>query len=217
MKYNNNWYDALGDPGWNEPMIANINDSVKMNLTSWWGSVIWGSPAYTFVPHNYNYEVDKWAGTPVGEYPQVWPRFDGTYTNATMLTSSIEGLPLGDLNWYPADKARWMAEKSQIEDHILALNEDRYQLAPGVGIQDVSSSAAFSIYPNPANDVLHIASDTELNSARVFDVAGKLVMEVHIGGAFSNAMDISNLNNGVYFLEIETVSGESNSSKIIKN
>ena len=216
MKYNNNWYDALGDPGWNDPMIAQINDSVKMNLTSWWSAVIWGRPGFKHVPHNYNYEVDKWAETPVGEYPQVWPRFDGTYTNAAMLTASIEGLPLGDLNWYPADKARWMAEKTQIEDHILALNEERYQLAPGVGIQDVSSSAAFSIYPNPANDVLHIASDAELSTAKVYDVAGKLVKEVNIGGALSNSMDISDLNNGVYILEIETVSGQSNSSKIIK-
>jgi len=217
MKYNNNWYDLGGDPQWNEGMIAQINDSVKMNLTSWWGSVIWGSPAYTFVAHNYNWEEDKWAGTPNAEFPTVWPRFDGTYANAAMLTASIEGLPLGDLNWYPADKARWMAEKSEIEAHILALNEERYQLAPGVGVQDVSSSAAFSVYPNPANDVLHIASDTELNSARVFDVAGKLVKEVHIGGAYSNAMDISELNNGVYILEIETVTGESNTSKILKN
>ncbi len=217
MKYNNNWYDALGDPGWNEPMIEQINDSVKMNLTSWWGAVIWGSPAYTFVAHNYNYEVDKWAGTPVGEYPAVWPRFDGTYSNAAMLTASIEGLPLGDLNWYPAEKARWMAEKGMIEDHIMALNEDKYELGPGVGIQDVSSSAAFSIYPNPANDVLNIASDAELNVAKVFDVAGKLVKVVHIGGAFSNAMDISDLNNGVYILELETVTGETNTSKILKN
>ncbi len=218
MKYNNNWYDALGDPAWNNPMIEQINDSMKINITSWWGQIIWGSPAYTFdgTP-SYNYEVDKWAGTPNEEFPTVWPRFDGAYSNAAMQTASIEGLPLGDLNWFPADKARWMAEKSEIEAHILALNEERYQLAPGVGIQDVSTSAAFSIYPNPANDVLHIASDTELNSARVYDVAGKLVKEVHIGGAFSNAMDISDLNNGVYILEIETVTGESNTSKILKN
>jgi len=218
MKYNNNWYDALGDPAWNNPMIEQINDSMKINITSWWGALIWASPAYKFdgTP-SYNYEVDKWAGTPNEEFPTVWPRFDGTYSNAAMLTASIEGLPLGDLNWYPADKARWMAERSEIEAHILALNEERYELAPGVGIQDVSTSAAFSIYPNPANDVLHIASDTELNSARVFDVAGKLVKEVNIGGAFSNALDISELNNGVYILEIETVTGESNTSKILKN
>ncbi|MCP4313943.1 MAG: T9SS type A sorting domain-containing protein [Bacteroidetes bacterium] len=217
MKYNNNWYDLGGDPMWNDQMIGQINDSVKMNLTSWWSAVIWGRPGFTHVAHNYNYEVDKWAETPVGEYPQVWPRFDGTYTNAAMLTGSIEGLPLGDLNWYPADKSRWMAEKTQIEEHILALNEDRYELGPGVGIQNQSTSSEFSIYPNPANDVLHIASDAELNSARVFDVAGKLVKLVDIGGAYSYALNISKLNKGVYILEIETVSGESSTSKILKN
>ncbi len=218
MKYKNNWYDVLGDPQWTDPMIESVNDSMVMNITSWWGAVIWTSPAYTFngTP-SYLWDVDKWAGTPNEEFPAVWPRFDGTYANAAMQTASIEGLPLGDLNWFPEDKARWMAEKTQIEAHILALNEERYQLAPGVGIQNVSTSAAFSIYPNPANNVLHIASDTELNSARVFDVAGKLVKAVDMGGALSNAIDISELNKGVYILEIETVTGESNTSKILKN
>jgi hypothetical protein len=134
-----------------------------------------------------------------------------------MLTASIEGLPLGDLNWYPEAKARWMAEKTQIEDHILALNEEKYELGPGLGNRDLSESASFSIYPNPANDVLHIASDTELNSARVYDVAGKLVKEVYISGALSKALDIADLNKGMYILEIETVQGETNSSKILKN
>jgi hypothetical protein len=218
MKYNNNWYDAMGDPQWNNPMIEQINDSMQMNITSWWGNIIWGSPAYTFdgTP-SYNYEVDKWAGTPNEEFPAVWPRFDGTYSNPAMLTASIEGLPLGDLNWFPEAKARWMAEKTQIEEHILALNEERYELAPGVGMQDVSTSAAFSIYPNPANEVLHIASDTELNSARVYDVAGKLVKEVNISGALSKALDIADLNKGVYLLEVQTIDGQTNSSKILKN
>jgi len=218
MKYNNNWYDALGDPQWNNPMIEQINDSMQINITSWWGNLIWGSSAYTFdgTP-SYNYEVDKWAGTPNAEFPAVWPRFDGSYSNAAMQTASIEGLPLGDLNWFPAAKSRWTAEKDQIVAHTLALNEDKYELVPATGIQNVSSSASFSIYPNPAKDVLHIASDSEMSSARVFDVSGRMVKEVNIGSALSTALDISDLNNGVYILELKTVTGESNTSKILKN
>ena len=218
MKYKNNWYDALGDPQWDNPMIEQINDSMQINITSWWGNIIWGSPAYKFdgTP-SYNYEVDKWAGTPNEEFPLVWPRFEGSYSNVAMQTASIEGLPLGDLNWFPAAKARWMAEKDQIVAHTLALNEERYELAPATGMQNVSSSAAFSIYPNPAKDVLHIASDNEMSTARVFEMSGKLVKEVNLGGAQSKALDISDLHNGVYVLKLETVNGETSASKILKN
>jgi hypothetical protein len=34
----------------------------------------------------------------------VWPVFNGKYTNPQTLTGSIENLPLGDLNWFPASK-----------------------------------------------------------------------------------------------------------------
>lgn len=215
MKYNNNWYDALGDPAWENPMIEQINDSMKMNIQSWWGAVIWGEAGAVFdgTP-SYNYEVDKWAGTPNEEFPLVWPRFNGKYANAAMKTASIEGLPLGDLNWFPGEMAKWMAEKDQIEAHILALNEGKYQLT---GIQDVYTSAKFSIFPNPANDMLNIASDSELSSAKVYDVTGKMIEQINLNGDLSRVIDISNLKKGVYLLEVETVSGESFTSKILKN
>jgi hypothetical protein len=189
---------------------------MKMNITSWWGALIWGSPAYVFdgTP-SYNYEVDKWAGTPNEEFPSVWPRFDGTYSNPAMLTASIEGLPLGDLNWFPEAKAKWMAEKDQIEAHILALNEEKYTIT--VGIEDLANTASISVYPNPAKDMLYVASDMDLRSARVFDVTGKLVREFTLDGGLNRTLNIADLNNGIYFVEVETANGASSTSKIIKN
>lgn len=215
MKYDNNWYNI--DPMYNNQQIYSTNDSMIQNIFSWYGSVIWKNGAEFNGTPSYLYEVDKWDGTDPSEFPLVWPRFDGSYTNAELLTASIEGLPLGDLNWFPEAKARWMAEKGQIEDHIMALNESRYELAPEVGFKNISSSAAFSIYPNPVKDVLYVASDSEMNSAKVFNVTGKLMKEINMGGSVSKAIDISDLNNGVYILEIETLKGESYSSKVLKN
>ena len=37
----------------------------------------------------------------------TWPLFNGVYNNPALLIGSIEGLPLGDLNWYPEAKALW--------------------------------------------------------------------------------------------------------------
>lgn len=214
MKYNNNWYDK--DPLYNDSKIYSLNDSMIQNILGWYGFVIWRELERFDGTPSYYYEVDNWADTDPEAFPAVWPRFDGSYTNAELLTSSIEGLPLGDLNWFPEAKARWMAEKIQIEDHILALNESRYELGPGVGIQEGSTLAAFSIYPNPAGDVLHISSDSKLNTASVYDITGKLLKKLSIKGEFSSVLDLSDMNTGVYILHITTNTGESHASKIMK-
>jgi len=126
MKYDHNWYDK--DPMYSNPQIYNTNDSMIMNIMDWYGSRIWSNGAEFDGTPSYNWEVDKWAGTPNIEYPIVWPRFDGSYTNPELLSASIEGLPLGDLNWFPAQKYLWLSERDQIEAHILSLNEQQYPL-----------------------------------------------------------------------------------------
>lgn len=43
-----------------------------------------------------------------------WPLpEDFSYTNSTLLTAGSDDLPLGDLNWFPADLATWEANKEQ--------------------------------------------------------------------------------------------------------
>lgn len=46
-------------------------------------------------------------------YSIQWPLpEDLTYSNATLKTAAIGGYPLGDLNWYPAQKQAWEANKA---------------------------------------------------------------------------------------------------------
>jgi hypothetical protein len=215
MKYNHNWYDT--DPLYRDSKIYSVNDSMIQNVLGWYGFVIWReSPVFDGTP-SYKYEVDRWAGTEPEDFPMVWPRFNGSYRNSDLLTASIESLPLGDLNWFPEAKARWMAEKDQIEDHILALNEERYVLGPGVGNQLISESASFSIYPNPVRDAIHISCDAGLLSVRIFDVAGKLLREIRINGESDAVLDLSDVTKGMYILQIHTTTGETRSSKIMKD
>ncbi len=214
MKYKNNWYDK--DPLYNDPQIYSTNDSMIQNIQSWYSFVIWGENTKFDGTPSYKYEVDRWAGTDPADFPMVWPRFDGTYTNAELLTASIESLPLGDLNWFPADKTRWLAEKEQIKDHILALNEGKYELGPGVGVQYPISLVNFSIYPNPVMDQLHVSSDSKLNSLKLFDIAGKLLKEQSFEDSYRTVLDVSDLDPGLYLLEMEMTSKELRSFKILK-
>ena len=48
-----------------------------------------------------------------------WPLpEDLTYTNDTLLTAGSDGLPVGDLNWYPDKKAEWEAMQTGVEETL---------------------------------------------------------------------------------------------------
>jgi hypothetical protein len=52
----------------------------------------------------------------------VWPLpEDLSYTNQTLRTGSVQGLPLGDLNWFPAAKATWEANRDVYVEAIEAM------------------------------------------------------------------------------------------------
>jgi hypothetical protein len=73
----------------------------------------------------------------------------------------------------------------------------------GVNENQVSS---FKIYPNPSNGIVHIDSKKEIvRRVSVFDAMGKRIFSKQEN---SNEIDISNLQNGMYFLRITTDSGE---------
>lgn len=69
---------------------------------------------------------------------------------------------------------------------------------------DDFSKDGFSIYPNPAESVLNIQTDSDLINAKIkiFDIAGKIVYSNN--DLNTNFIDISNLLKGFYILEINS-------------
>jgi hypothetical protein len=70
-------------------------------------------------------------------------------------------------------------------------------------IKQVNSTPQFNIYPNPAqnNFSIEFKSNTE-GSVRIFDISGKVVLNTTIN-SISQTIDCSNLNNGLYIVQIE--------------
>ena len=64
----------------------------------------------------------------------------------------------------------------------------------------VEQELVISVYPNPARDILYIKSDLDLQSARVFDMNGRVLMS-HNGPLVQ--IDIDEFEAGVYVLELE--------------
>lgn len=73
---------------------------------------------------------------------EVWPVFNGLYTSSTMLTASLESLPMGDLNWFPTEKAIWVFNKPAIDNHVAAGNTERIAMVDNVC--DLSPETAFT-------------------------------------------------------------------------
>ncbi|WP_425076010.1 T9SS type A sorting domain-containing protein [Psychroserpens sp. S379A] len=67
----------------------------------------------------------------------------------------------------------------------------------------------FSLFPNPANDVLNIKLNNISNAnLRVYDIQGKLVIERPISNEQNLELNVSNLQSGLYFVKLNTSTKE---------
>ncbi len=168
MKYNHNWYDL--DPLYNDTMIYAINDSVGEHILGFYRGQFWNepdAPAVDALP-SYNWDIDGYNGHNPDDLPSVWPRFDGSYTNPVLLKASLEGLPLGDLNWYPEQKFQWVVNQEMIKAHILDLNEDSYMLKHPDSISYEVNFTVVDEDGNPIEGALMILEGDTLETANSF-------------------------------------------------
>lgn len=88
-----------------------------------------------------------------------------------------------------------------------------------MSVDNSSLDGSFRIYPNPALDMISIASDKVFALVNITDLTGKLVMSTKISGnAVKSAnLDISALRKGMYLLTLKDSGGKESSSKLIKN
>ena len=63
----------------------------------------------------------------------------------------------------------------------------------------------FEIYPNPANNYLNIDTNENINEISIYNVVGVMVYSEQ---NFNGTIDLSNFNNGVYFIRISTEKGD---------
>jgi uncharacterized repeat protein (TIGR02543 family) len=57
------------------------------------------------------------------------------------------------------------------------------------------------IYPNPATSILYITSIKTIRKIRVFDISGKIIIDLQLAESHSQ-LDISGLNNGIYIVQL---------------
>jgi hypothetical protein len=77
----------------------------------------------------------------------------------------------------------------------------------GTNIRNVNNDLV-KIYPNPANSVVKVEGDLTGAALRMLDISGKEVMVVNDASIISE-INVSNLNNGIYFIEVASTTSRS--------
>jgi hypothetical protein len=77
-----------------------------------------------------------------------------------------------------------------------------------VGLDEATSSNTFSVFPNPANDKIFINglnNTGAIAKVRIFNTVGSLVSQSTIQTVQNPSIDVSSMENGVYFVEVEVL------------
>lgn len=173
--------DTVNDPGFPASVLGQIDSVIQFVTVTREGT-------------NTNW---IWNYHPNGNlFAPVWPLPENlAYSNTTMQHQGSDGYALGDLNWFPAQKAAWLAAGLMSVNPATSRIPEAYTLSQN--------------YPNPFNPSTSIeynlpkASKVKLN---VYNVLGQEVATLVNGtvtaGRHSVTFDASRLASGVYLYRI---------------
>ena len=83
-----------------------------------------------------------------------------------------------------------------------------------VGIDDINA-VNVAVYPNPANDVININSNSNVSNVKVLNYLGQTIDNINVNG-MNVTINTSTYDAGIYFIQIETEKGISTQKIIIE-
>ena len=122
---------------------------------------------------------------------------------------SLTCLQVDDVAW-SNDPANWDETLTNMYGHFFYSFDAQTDFSADCGIASSinfieNPSLPFSIFPNPTNQQLNIEiENAEISQINIIDLSGKIVRTVSQN---ASAIDVSNLDNGIYFIKIKTDKG----------
>ncbi len=145
-------------------------------------------------------------GTPIGGLYNNWGNEPDDFQGQDALALSLNGWPLGVAGqWNDVDHTNTLYF---VVEHSAVLD-----------IEDIGIGNKIFIYPNPVVDLLTIQADRiDLHSITILNSYGQELKTIPVeNNLASKTIDVSNLNNGIYFIKINSQDGESTIKKIINS
>ena len=109
------------------------------------------------------------------------------------------------------DSYSFTSDMGQYNDRFVVVFQDR-----SLGSQQVLASS-ISMYPNPANDVVTIASPTSaITLVEIRDIRGRLIQKQAVSGHRVAALNVASLDSVIYLVTIATDRGSISKKLIIR-
>ncbi len=86
--------------------------------------------------------------------------------------------------------------------------------ASTLSTDDFELNSQVTIYPNPVNDSFTVKAN--VSSLNIYDITGKLVSEFKGSYRIGVSFNVSDLNKGIYLIELKNEVGQKSNSKLIK-
>ena len=137
--------------------------------------------------------------------------------NATAIVTATANSGYHFVNWIIDG-----VEISRDNPYSFTVTEDVELVAnfeEGVGIVETDNEPSLQVYPNPTTGQLRITNcELRITGIEIFDVFGRSVKAISpsFGGGWGEALDISDLPSGIYFVRIQTEAGMV-TRKVVKN
>lgn len=102
------------------------------------------------------------------------------------------------------------------DDHYMLMADDFLVTSSNLAVDEVFSSK-FAAYPNPSNGVINLSNNDNImmKDMNITDINGRIVKSVNLNGVSEAQVNISDLSNGVYMLNIFSDQGKA-VKKIVK-
>ncbi|HLG38578.1 MAG TPA: T9SS type A sorting domain-containing protein [Chitinophagaceae bacterium] len=170
-----------------------------------------------FVEYKWSTAADvDWSYEPYAAFKQVWPLPENmAYNNAAYQTAAMGNLPLGDLNWWPAQLPAWEAQRDA--EWTTINNWLNYGDPNGPsGVREIlgvipDEYALQQNYPNPFNPVTNIQYSIPVSgnvSLIIYNSLGQLVATIFNGdqqaGSYIAEFDASGLASGIYMYQLQS-------------
>ena len=152
---------------------ANINAEQKL-------AVSWNEPAIN-TPTGYNIIIDS--------------KLAAENINALSFTDESQTLDVYDGNIHFIEVVAVYENGMTSLGTITSINDSE-------SVEEITANS-LNIYPNPANDVLKIETEYEINEIAIYDIYGRRQVAV----TPSRQIDVADLTSGVYFIKINTEKG----------
>ncbi|RZK64005.1 MAG: T9SS type A sorting domain-containing protein, partial [Pedobacter sp.] len=196
--------------------------------------VAYSQPAGTTTPANYNYNLAAAPGIILAA--DSWNRVGVSYNKTTGavtikgpgiaaagvgVTSAASGANTDPAEIDIVSNAGSAAAPNTNTSSAIMLLDNIVARASAtdtlLGNKNVTATTSFSVFPNPATNLINVASaDALVNGVEIIDLNGRTVKSAKFDGVSEAQLNISDLSSGIYMMTVASDKGTT-TKKIVKN